>query len=106
MSMCRSTFALGGLIAALTLTASLPLRAAELAVHAHHGVVRAADCGPCGCLTVRYVYHRYVGSTYGAGFDPRDYDTTEPHFYLGPVRAYPRYFVNGIPVPFGRICHY
>jgi hypothetical protein len=28
-------------------------------------------------------------STYGTGFDPRNYDTTEPHHYLGPVRAWP-----------------
>jgi hypothetical protein len=32
-------------------------------------------------------------TTYGIGFDPRNYDLTEPHHYFGPVRAYPRYWV-------------
>ena len=56
-------------------------------------------CGPCGCLYVSYVYHRELRSTYGTGFDPRNYDQTEPHFYLGRMRAYPRYWVSADPAP-------
>jgi hypothetical protein len=52
-------------------------------------------CGPCGCLRVTHVYHRSMESTYGVEFDPRNYDQTEPHFYFGRLRAYPRYFVEG-----------
>jgi hypothetical protein len=38
-----------------------------------------------------YVYHRDLRQTYGTGFDPRNYDETEPHYYFGPVRRYVRY---------------
>jgi hypothetical protein len=54
-----------------------------------------ADCDRCGCLSVTYDYHRELLSSYGLSFDPRSYDPTEPHFYLGRIRAYPRYFVDG-----------
>lgn len=95
LSMCRSMLALGGAVAALLLAS--PVMAAELAVP--HGAYarNPAACGPCGCLTVKYVYHRVIESTYGASFDPRNFDTTEPHFYLGATRRFPRYFVNGVP---------
>lgn len=97
--MCRSMLALGGVIAASLLTSAAPLAAAELSVPGHAAYVQnPPDCGPCGCLTVKYVDHHVVESTYGAGFDPRNFDTTEPHFYLGPVHRFPRYFVNGVPV--------
>ena len=97
--MGRSTFALGFIVAASLLGTSAASRAAELPVVRHGAYAHIPRyCGPCGCLTVRYVYHREVESTYGASFDPRSYDTTEPHFYLGPVRPYPRYFVDGVPV--------
>jgi hypothetical protein len=56
-------------------------------------------CGPCGCLHRTFVYHRELRTTYGIGFDPRNYDTTEPRYYFGPVRAYPRYWVSADPVP-------
>jgi hypothetical protein len=70
--------------------------AAELAVpHYRHGV-DARNCGPCGCLHVVWARHRDIRQTYGTGFDPRNYDQTEPHFYWGPVRAYARYFVDGV----------
>jgi hypothetical protein len=55
-------------------------------------------CGPCGCLRASYIYHRELRSTYGIGFDPRTYDQTEPHYYYGAVRAYPRYWVCADPV--------
>jgi hypothetical protein len=54
--------------------------------------------GLCGCLHVGYVYHRELRTTYGSGFDPRNFDQTEPHYYFGPVRAYPRYWVDADPV--------
>jgi hypothetical protein len=38
-------------------------------------------------------------STYGLNFDPRNDDQTVPHYYFGRVRAYPRYFVDGVPAP-------
>jgi hypothetical protein len=65
-------------------------RAADLGVPGPG--VQAADCWPCGGCNVAYDYHRELQTTYGLGFDPRNYDTTEPHFYLGPVRAYPQYW--------------
>ena len=34
----------------------------------------------------------------GTGFDPRNFDTTEPHYYLGRMRAYPRYWVSAGPL--------
>jgi hypothetical protein len=55
-------------------------------------------CGPCGCLHVSYVYHRELRSTYGLSFDPRNFDQTEPYYYFGPIRAYPRYWVDADPV--------
>jgi hypothetical protein len=58
----------------------------------------SSTCGPCGCLQVGYDHHRVLESTYGTAFDPRNDDQTEPHYYWGRVRAYPRYFVDGIPV--------
>lgn len=87
-------------IAAITISSLGPLGAAELRVP--EGGARPgglAYCGPCGCLGVAYVYHRELRSTYGLGFDPRNYDTTQPHYYFGRVRAWPRYFVEGGPVP-------
>jgi hypothetical protein len=57
------------------------------------------DCGQCGCLRVDYVYHRQLESTYGIGFDPRNYDETQPHYYFGPIRAYPRYSLEDCPIP-------
>ena len=71
--------------------------AAELlpppAVHAHHHG-GALWCGPCGCLHVSYTYHRELRSTYGLNFDPRNFDQTQPDYYLGHVRAYPRYWCD------------
>jgi hypothetical protein len=58
-----------------------------------------AHCGPCGCLYVGYVYHRELRSSYGLTFDPRNYDTTEPHYFFGPLRAYPRYFIDAWIAP-------
>ena len=51
-------------------------------------------CGRCGCLQVSHVRHRELRSTYGTAFDPRNFDTTEPHYYFGPVRTYPRYWAS------------
>jgi hypothetical protein len=61
-------------------------------VHLRHH--RAAWCGPCGCLHVSYDYHRELRSTYGLGFDPRNFDQTQPYYFFGPVRAYPRYWCD------------
>jgi hypothetical protein len=99
--MGRLTLALGCVVTATLFLGSLatPLRAAELPVVRHRAYAHIPPyCGPCGCLGVQYVYHRQLETTYGASFDPRNFDTTEPHYYFGPMRRYPRYFVDGVPV--------
>jgi hypothetical protein len=99
--MLKATLALGCVAAFLLASPTPRLGAAELlprhVAHAHSRV--PAHCGPCGCLLVTYVYHRDLRSTYGLSYDPRNYDQTEPHFYLGRLRAYPRYSVDGYPAP-------
>jgi hypothetical protein len=67
------------------------LQIPQSAVRAGH-YQAASACGPCGCLHVTYDYHRELRSTFGVGFDPRNFDTTEPYFYYGAVRAYPHYW--------------
>ncbi len=98
--MSRAMLALGCVAALLLATPGPRLGAAELrsprVAHAH---VRPPYCGPCGCLLITYGHHRELRSTYGLSFDPRNYDTTEPHYYLGRVRAYPRYSIYGVAVP-------
>jgi hypothetical protein len=69
--------------------------AADLNVPTQAAPARAAECGPCGCLRVTYDRHREVLTTYGTDFDPRNYDTTQPHYFLGAVRAYPQYSCDG-----------
>jgi hypothetical protein len=94
--MSRTMMALAGIVSAIILASPISLGAAELQAPAQ--AVRAyPDCGRCGCLSVTYVHHRDMQSTYGLGFDPRNYDQTEPHFYFGRMHAYPRYFVEGVP---------
>jgi hypothetical protein len=70
-----------------------PSVAADLPVSGR-GVTQQAWCGPCGCLRVDFDHHRELRSTYGTGFDPRNYDETQPHYYFGAMRAYPRYSVE------------
>ena len=101
--MSRSILALGGVLAALVLANPVSLRAAELPLPEADAVPARSPasiyCGVCGCLQVAYVHHRELESTYGLAFDPRNDDQTEPYFYLGRMRAYPRFFVDGVPVP-------
>jgi hypothetical protein len=88
---------IGALVVACSFSA---LEAADLSIAPQAAPYRVrAHCGPCGCLRVTYVYHRSLESTYGIGFDPRNYDQTEPHYYFGRLHAYPRYFVEGGPGP-------
>jgi hypothetical protein len=98
--MSRTMVALGGIVSAMVLSLPGPLGAADLLAPAQ----AARDCGPCGCLSVTYVYHRDLQSTYGLGFDPRNYDQTQPRYYFGRMHAYPRYFVDGVPVPAPGAC--
>ena len=95
-----SALVAGIMIAAGVLAVPVSTVAAELSpaavVHVRHHA--APRCGPCGCLHVSYVYHRELRSTYGLSFDPRNFDQTEPYYYFGPVRAYPRYWVDAEPV--------
>ena len=79
-----------GIAAAVGTMAAVPANAADLAVPTRH----AAWCGECGCLHVTHVRHRSLEATYGVAYDPRNDDQTQPHYYFGPVRAYPRYWVE------------
>jgi hypothetical protein len=84
-----------GAAAAAAMLAPAGVSAADL------GVVHARQatrwCDPCGRLRVSYDYHREMRMTYGTGFDPRNFDTTEPYYYFGRVRAYPQYWVEADP---------
>jgi hypothetical protein len=92
------TALIGGMIAA----AGLPVvpnsaGAAELlSSPIRHHAAGAFWCGPCGCLHVGYAYHRELRSTYGLAFDPRNFDQTQPYYFPGPVRAYPRYWCDAV----------
>jgi hypothetical protein len=92
-----SAFVVGMVTAAGLPVLSVSAVATELVppevAHARHHHL-ASWCGACECLHVSYVYHRELRTTYGTGFDPRNFDQTEPHYYFGPVRAYPRYWVS------------
>ena len=86
------------LIAAFVLAATAGLlagsaRGADLGVPGP-GVQAADECGPCGCVRVTYDYHRELRSTYGLAFDPRNFDQTQPYYYFGPDRAWPRYWCD------------
>jgi hypothetical protein len=88
---------ISALVVGILTTAGVPVvsgsaTAADLAVPAQRNAA-ARWCGCCGCLHASYVHHRELRSTYGLAYDPRNYDQTEPHYYFGPVRAYPRYWV-------------
>jgi hypothetical protein len=91
------TAALSALLVGIFAVAGLaarpnPAAAADLPIPVKN-VGAAHWCGPCGCLHVTYNYHSELLATYGIGFDPRSYDATEPHYFRGAVRAYPRYWV-------------
>lgn len=97
--MLRARVVLGAGITSLLVAFSWsPLKAADLNIPPR-AASAGPQCGPCGCQRVTYVYHRSLESTYGLNFDPRNYDQTEPHYYFGRLRAYPRYFVDGGPGP-------
>jgi hypothetical protein len=96
--MSRAMVVLGaGITSLLVALSGSPLKAADLGIPPRVGA--AHRCGPCGCLRVARVYHRSLETTYGIGFDPRNYDDTEPYYYFGPVRPYPRYYTEGGPGP-------
>jgi hypothetical protein len=95
--MLKSTLVLATLAGLIAFFPSAPSRAADLPMRESAGpAVAPADCGPCGCLQVSFDYHRELRSTYGIGFDPRNYDESQPHYYFGPNRAWPRYYVDGV----------
>ena len=95
--MLRSLVALGTVVGAL---AVMPMGLAGAAELQTPRAVGPAQCGPCGCLQVTFVYHRALLTTYGTGFDPRNYDMTQPHYYFSrSLHAYPRYSVNGMMLP-------
>jgi hypothetical protein len=91
-----SALVLGAVTAAGVPAAPVPAVAAELlppaVAHVRYQHI-AAWYGPCGCLHVSYVFHRELRSTYGLSFDPRNFDQTQPYYYFGALRAYPRYWV-------------
>lgn len=92
------------LMLGLTIMVGLPLAstaasAADMAIPPAAKAREADSCGPCGCLQVTWESHRVMESTYGTGFDPRNFDTTQPYFYLGRVKAYPNYWCDGYQLP-------
>ncbi len=90
-----SALIVGAVTATGVLAAPVFATAAELQVPPPAAHVRqAAECGPCGCLHVTYDYHRELRSTYGLSFDPRNFDQTQPYYYFGAVRAYPRFWCD------------
>jgi hypothetical protein len=94
--MIRKLIGSWGLVGLVTVAWCGLVDAAELAVKTH---VAPARCGPCGCLERTSVYHPDLQSTYGLLYDPRNFDTTEPYYYLGPVRRHLRFYVDGVPAP-------
>lgn len=97
--MSKIAFALAAGVVAIAAVpmSGRPAQAADLLRHAR--IERPIDCGRCGCLHMTYVYHRVLEATYGAGFDPRSFDQTEPYYYWGGVRPFPRFWVDaGGPV--------
>ena len=88
-----------GLIGLAAFMLPVSASAADLPISVRPNRSATLWCGECGCLHKSYVYHRELRSTYGISFDPRNYDQTEPHYYLGRMRAYPRYWVP-LPVRF------
>jgi hypothetical protein len=83
-----------GAVASIVLATPRTSVAADLQLPTKARAVQEASCGPCGCLHVTYEYHRQLESTYGLSFDPRNFDQTEPYFYMGAVRPYPRYWCD------------
>jgi hypothetical protein len=81
-----------GVLAAASSAAAAELLAQPMR---HPAAAGSFWCGPCGCLHVSHTYHRELRSTYGLSFDPRNFDQTQPYYFLGPVRAYPRYWCDG-----------
>jgi hypothetical protein len=94
----RSLAFLVGLTVACSAMQLARSSAADLPWPAPRARDAAVWCGECGRLHTSYVYHRELRSTYGAGFDPRNFDLTEPYYYPGAVRAYPRYWVDAEPI--------
>jgi hypothetical protein len=91
------TALLGGMMAAAGLLVVPPISAGAaelLGSPIRHHAAGAFQCGPCGCLHASYAYQRELRSTYGLNFDPRNFDQTQPYYFLGQVRAYPRYWCN------------
>jgi hypothetical protein len=92
-----SGFVVGVIVAAAGVMASVPAIAADLAVPARVSAEQVAPCGRCGCLHVTWEHHRVLESTYGLDYDPRNFDQTEPYYYLGRVKAYPQFWVEADP---------
>jgi hypothetical protein len=87
-----------GLIGLAAFMLPVPASAADLPISVRPNRYATLWCGGCGCLHKSYVYHRELESTYGTSVDPRNYDQTEPHYYFGRMRAYPRYWVTAGPL--------
>jgi hypothetical protein len=93
--MAKSLVALTGLVLLSGATLVQPVLGADYprAKRTYARGPQTVYCGCCGCLGVTYDYHRELRSTYGTKFDPRNFDQTEPYYYFGRVRAYPRFWV-------------
>jgi len=91
--MARSVMRIAFVLAVGGAVWSSAVEAADFAAP-HRAIVRSRvkRCDDaCGCWYSYYVRHRVLLSTYGAGFDPNNYDFTEPHYFYGPERVYTRY---------------
>jgi hypothetical protein len=91
---------------ALVMVVGMPPSASADAWHPRHKghVSRGAPVykyeDSCGCLIMTYDYHRELKYTYGPYVDPRSFDQTEPHYYYGAVKAYPRYWSTRTAQPY------
>jgi hypothetical protein len=92
--MTKLIFALGAAALVYFIAALNSAQSADQGIPKYRKVETADTiyCGMCGCLHVAYDYHRELRSTYGTGFDPRNYDQTEFYYYPGRVKAYPHYW--------------
>jgi hypothetical protein len=90
--MSRLIIGLALIFAAGGIACSSSVRAADLAASPMRSAASPVEhCDDYGCWYAIYVRHRALLSTYGAGFDPNNYDFTEPYYYYGRERTYVRY---------------
>jgi len=96
-----------GLAAIALLTAGAPPSSANADAwgtrHRHHARAFQAPVyhyeDSCGCMVMTVEYHRELKYTYGSHMDPRSFDQTEPFYYYGAIKGYPRYWTTRTAQP-------